>query len=231
MCAAGQYSPGGSTQCSNCASGQYSAFAGSSSCTACAAGTVAAAGGLSVCSSCLPGTYTSTTGLTSCVLCGSGQYSPGGAVPCTCRLVAQGCIVELTGCTPIVLLFFSFSSSVVCAVVCGQVLCARLDCTAALRVLRLAPAAWLARTRAAARRRAPSATLAALVVPTPRRVSPVLRARSAPALARRRAHRVQQVCSVPGGVLVVSVLACRGQVLSEGPKWWRLMLSATSAWV
>ena len=27
------------------------------------------------------------------------------------------------------------------------------------------------------------------------------------------------------------VLTCRGQVLSKGPKWWRLMLSATSAWV
>ena len=57
ICAAGQYSPGGSTPCAACTAGYYSNSSGAAVCSACAAGRFAATAGLATCTTCSGGQY------------------------------------------------------------------------------------------------------------------------------------------------------------------------------
>lgn len=80
ICAAGAYSDGGASQCSQCRANSDSPAGSTREACVCRAGF---ADGLE-CEACLPGQFNSKAGASACRLCASGEYSPTGmAVECS----------------------------------------------------------------------------------------------------------------------------------------------------
>jgi hypothetical protein len=119
-CAAGTYSVGGVTTCTNCSLGTYIGSEGASSCLSCQAGYFANTTGLSKCSACLAGLF-SQFGASQCSLCSNGTYSLSSASQ-YCVSCDLGKYVNTSGSTSCLLCqkgYFSSKSGSSTCQICG----------------------------------------------------------------------------------------------------------------
>ena len=100
QCQAGSFAANGSSACTLCGVGFYTAANGSSSCLICGAGSYSPANGSTACSNCSAGSYQSASGASQCLRCGAGYYSPttGGSICIACSTGAFASLNSSTTC-------------------------------------------------------------------------------------------------------------------------------------
>ena len=100
QCQAGSFAANGSSACTLCGVGFYTAANGSSSCLICGTGSYSLANGSTACSNCSAGSYQSASGASQCFNCGAGYYSPttGGSVCIACSTGAFASLNSSTTC-------------------------------------------------------------------------------------------------------------------------------------